>query len=223
MDVIGEGTRFVASKTQANGGSGDTAPMTALGVFSALLAAAEQAWGSSDLTGRVVGVEGVGKVGTQFVDLLIAAGATVLAAERNAAAREAFSARFPQARIVDDVRSATLDVYAPCAMGGTVTAELARETSAAVVCGAANNQLSSPEVEQILGGRGIVWAPDYIANAGGVIQAFSEQRDWTHPQMRDKVEALRDRTAHVLSTAAAKGITAGDAARLVVAERLASA
>ena len=223
MDVIGEGTRFVASKTQTNGGSGDTAPMTALGVFSALLASAEQAWGSSDLTGRVIGVEGVGKVGTQLVDLLIAAGATVLAAERNAAAREKFSARFPQAQVVDDVRSAKLDVYAPCAMGGTVTAELARETSAAVVCGAANNQLSTPEVEQILGGRGIVWAPDYIANAGGVIQAFSEQRDWTHQQMRDKVEALRDRTAHVLSTAAAKGITAGDAARLVVAGRLASA
>ncbi|GEE00282.1 valine dehydrogenase [Gordonia spumicola] len=223
MDVIGEGTQFVASKTAANGGSGDTAPMTALGVFSSLLAAAAHRWGSADLAGRTVGVEGVGKVGSQLVDLLLAAGATVIAAERNPAARDAFAARFPQARLADDVRSAQVDVYAPCAMGGTVTPDLARETTATVVCGAANNQLSSPEVERILGGRGIVWAPDYIANAGGVIQAFGEQRDWTHDQMRTKVEALRERTAHVLDTAAAKSITAGDAARLIVAERLSRA
>ncbi|MGB3697595.1 MAG: Glu/Leu/Phe/Val dehydrogenase dimerization domain-containing protein [Gordonia sp. (in: high G+C Gram-positive bacteria)] len=223
MDVIGESTGYVASKTVAKGGAGDTAPMTALGVFSALLAAAEQAWGSADLTGRTVGVEGVGKVGTQLTDLLLTAGATVLATDPYAPAREAFAARFPQARIVDDVRSAQVDVYAPCAMGGTVTAELAADTTATVICGAANNQLVAPEVEQVLGGRGIVWAPDYIANAGGVIQAFSEQQDWTAEQMRAKVEALRERTAHVLATAAARGITSGDAARLVVAERLSAA
>lgn len=223
MDVIGEGTTYVASKTVANGGCGDTAPMTALGVFSSLLAAAERVWGSADLTGRVVGVEGVGKVGTQLSELLVAAGATVLAADKYAPAREAFAARFPQATVVDDVRSAKLDVYAPCAMGGTVTEALAGETAAAIVCGAANNQLVTPAVEQNLGSRGITWVPDYIANAGGVIQAFSEQQDWTFEQLKAKVEGLRERAGQVLDTAAAKHITSGDAARLIVAERLSSA
>ncbi|GAA4663234.1 Glu/Leu/Phe/Val dehydrogenase [Gordonia humi] len=220
MDVIGEGTSFVASKTRTNGGSGDTAPMTTLGVFSALEAAAQQAWGSSDLRGLRVGVEGVGKVGGELTGLLLAAGATVLAADPSPAAREAFAARFPEASIVDDVRSARVDVYAPCAMGGTVTDRLARATAATVICGAANNQLTCPEVETVLGERGIVWVPDYIANAGGVIQAFSEQQDWTGEQTRAKAKALRERTAQVLATAAGRGITAGDAARLIVAERL---
>ncbi|NLG45292.1 MAG: valine dehydrogenase, partial [Gordonia sp.] len=79
------------------------------------------------------------------------------------------------------------------------------------------------DVEQLLGDRGIVWVPDYIANAGGVIQAFSEQQDWTVEQLTTKVEDLRDRAGHVLQTAASKGITSGDAARLIVAERLSSA
>ncbi|EGD54816.1 Glu/Leu/Phe/Val family dehydrogenase [Gordonia neofelifaecis] len=223
MDLIGQGTRYVASKTVANGGCGDTAPMTALGVFSSLLAAAERVWGSADLSGRVVGVEGVGKVGTHLAGLLVDAGAVVLAADPHALAREAFAARFPQAKIVDDVRSADLDVYAPCAMGGTVTADLAGETAAAIVCGAANNQLTTPQVEQVLGSRGVVWVPDYIANAGGVIQAFSEQQTWTFDQMQQKVEDLRGRAGHVLDTAASKGITSGDAARLIVAERLSAA
>ncbi|WYY09549.1 Glu/Leu/Phe/Val dehydrogenase dimerization domain-containing protein [Gordonia hydrophobica] len=223
MDLIGEGTAYVASKTVANGGCGDTAPMTALGVFSSLLAAAERVWGTADLSGRVVGVEGVGKVGTQLTALLLAAGATVLAADPYARARDAFAARFPQATIVDDVRCAPLDVYAPCAMGGTVSDALARETAAAIICGAANNQLVTPDVEHVLGARGVVWVPDYIANAGGVIQAFSEQQDWTATQLTAKVEALRERAGHVLETAASKSITAGDAARLIVAERLASA
>ncbi|GAA2369357.1 Glu/Leu/Phe/Val family dehydrogenase [Gordonia cholesterolivorans] len=223
MDLIGEGTSYVASKTVAGGGWGDTAPMTALGVFYSLLAAAERVWGSADLTGRTVGVEGVGKVGVQLADLLTGAGATVLAADPYAPAREAFAARFAQARIVDDVRSAQLDVYAPCAMGGTVTETLAGETAAAIICGAANNQLTSPSVEQVLGARGVTWVPDYIANAGGVIQAFGEQQNWTRDRAQEKVEALRDRAGHVLDTAASKKITCGDAARLIVAERLSQA
>ncbi|WP_280415018.1 Glu/Leu/Phe/Val dehydrogenase dimerization domain-containing protein [Nocardia carnea] len=223
MDLIGETTEHVAARNKARGGSGDTAPMTALGVFRSLSAATERVWGSADLTGRVVGVEGVGKVGAQLTGMLLAAGARVVAADPSPAATAALRGRFPSVTITGDVRDEAIDIFAPCALGGTVTPESARRTTAEIICGAANNQLSGHAVEGELTSRGVVWIPDYIANAGGLIQAFGEREGETAEQVRDKVCALQARVERVLDISAQHRISTGDAARLLVAERLSKA
>ncbi|MCC3312999.1 Glu/Leu/Phe/Val family dehydrogenase [Nocardia africana] len=223
MDVIAETTVHVAARTKERGGSGDTAPMTALGVFSALSAAAERVWDSGDLAGRVVGVEGIGKVGAQLTELLLAAGAAVVVADPNPAATEAICRRFPSVVAVDDVRAAAVDIYAPCALGGTVTPEFARQTTARIICGAANNQLSSATVEDTLRTRSVLWVPDYIANAGGLIQAFGERQGSTDEQVRNQVRALHASTQRVLDMSFEQHVTAGAAARRLAFERLSHA
>ncbi|KJF19535.1 Valine dehydrogenase [Rhodococcus sp. AD45] len=223
LDVIGLGTDFVVGRNAKAGGSGDSAPMTALGVFQSLLAAAQAHWGSRDLAGKTVGVEGTGKVGYELIKLLLADGATVLATDVNATALDRVKADFPQVQIVDSAIDADLDVYAPCAMGATLSHATAEAITAAVICGAANNQLTEPEVESVLSERGITWVPDYVANGGGLIQVAGELKEHTAEQVRAQVEKIFDTVAEILAKAKAEAILAGDAADSVAEARIAQA
>ncbi|OYD71357.1 Glu/Leu/Phe/Val family dehydrogenase [Rhodococcus sp. OK302] len=223
LDVIGRGTDFVVGRNAKVGGSGDSAPMTALGVFQSMVAAAQAHWGSRSLAGKTVGVEGTGKVGYELIKLLLADGASVLATDVNAAALDRVKTDFPSVKIVDSVIDADLDVYAPCAMGATLTDASARSITADVICGAANNQLTVPEIESILSERGITWVPDYVANGGGLIQVAGELKDLTAQQVKDQVEKIFDTVTEIFAKAKADGILAGDAADAVAEARIAKA
>ncbi len=229
LDVIGEVTSHVVGRTVAAGGSGDSGPATAQGVFSALRAAAERLWGADGLRGRAVGVEGAGKVGGVLARLLVEEGAVVTVGDPDPAARERVSAATGRAVHVaaslDEAIAggATLDVYAPCALGATVSVEHVRALGARLVCGAANNQLPTHDDDAALHEAGIVWVPDYVANAGGVIHLAGTERLGQEPdEVEAAVRGIGDTVREVLSRSAEAGIPTGAAADDIVAARLAA-
>lgn len=223
MDVIGTRTSHVVARTAANGGSGDSAPLTALGVFQGMKAAAQAVWGTPTLAGRSVGVEGVGKVGANLIDLLVQDGAEVVACDVNEAALERARLAHPGITIADQVIDRVLDVYAPCALGATITPVTAARLRAAIVCGAANNQLSSADVESDLQARSITWVPDYVANSGGLIQVAGERVRKAPQDVRDQVLDVFDTVGGILAYAADHRVTAGAAADHLADVRLAAA
>ena len=224
MDIIARECRWVTGRTTANGGAGDSSVLTALGVMHGLRAAAEHVWGSTSLRGRTVGVEGVGKVGHRLVDHLIEAEATVVVCDVSSAAVDKVRARHPEVRAVDGIGALLaeqLDVLAPCALGGTLTDQVADVLTARIVCGAANNQLAHQGIEKLLADRGIVYAPDYVVNSGGVIQVADELAGFNFDRARAATEQIFTSTARVLSIADAEGVPPSVAADRMAERRMA--
>src|SRR5260370_1667671 len=198
MDVIGRECRYVTGRTTAHGGAGDSSVLTALGVLFGMQAAAEHAWGSPALRGRTVGVEGVGKVGHRLVDHLVEAEAGVVTGDVGAEATEAGRTRHPEVRVVagiDALLAADLDILSPCALGGTLTEQVASELTARIVCGGANNQLAHHGVEKLLADRGVIYPPDYVVNAGGVIPVAAEPGGVTVGRHRAPTQPIFTTTA----------------------------
>jgi valine dehydrogenase (NAD+) len=225
MDIIARECRYVTGRTAANGGAGDSSVLTALGVMHGMRAAAQHAWGSTDaLSGRLVGVEGVGKVGHRLVSHLIEAGAEVVVCDVSAAAVEAVRAKHPAVRAVPDVDALIaerLDVFAPCAMGGALTDEAVNALTARIVCGAANNQLAHPGVEKLLADRGILYAPDYVVNSGGVIQVADELAGYNYERAHAACGNVFDTTLKVFKIADADGVPPSVAADRLAERRMA--
>ncbi|MFF5988289.1 Glu/Leu/Phe/Val family dehydrogenase [Prauserella flavalba] len=220
MDVISRSTEHVVARTEAAGGLGDSGYSTAYGVFASLRAAVEHSTGQGDLNGVRVGVEGAGKVGSQLVGLLLEDGASVLFSEPDGEARTRLLQRHPGIVHTESVLDSDVDVYAPCALGATLTSGSAEAITARIVCGAANNQLADPGVEPRLAARGIVWVPDYVANAGGLVQVAVERAGGTLAQARSRIGKLTGFVGEILRTAAADSVTPGQAARRIAEERL---
>ncbi|MFJ9312996.1 Glu/Leu/Phe/Val dehydrogenase dimerization domain-containing protein [Pimelobacter simplex] len=220
LDVVATTTSYVVG---TNSGSGDSGFSTAYGVFSAMRAAAEHRWGTEGLRGRTVGVEGVGKVGAHLVSLLLDAGARVAVADPSADSVARLVGRHPEVAVLASVRDAALDVYAPCALGATLTPASVAGLQAAVVCGAANNQLLDSSVAGLLQDRAITWVPDYVANAGGLIQVGGEIWKRTPDEVRTEIGTIANTVRTILERSAAGGRTPSEVADEVVAERLAAA
>jgi valine dehydrogenase (NAD+) len=213
MDGVALETQFVTGVDPARGGSGDPSPMTAFGVMCGMQAACDVAFGSSDLRDRKVVVQGAGHVGAVLVDLLLDAGASVVAADVDRARAEALGVRTiaPDAVFDEDC-----DVLAPCALGGVLTVERATWLRAKVVCGAANNQLVDAAADDALAARGIVYAPDFVVNAGGIINIAQERHPDGYSAVRARSQTARiEATTHELLTDAHRtGVAPG---RLAVA------
>jgi glutamate dehydrogenase/leucine dehydrogenase len=222
MDRIAARTRWVAGQSPEAGGNGDPSPSTAVTVFGALRAAAKARWGATDLTGRTVGVLGVGKVGGAFARMAAEAGARLVVADALPGRAEALAAELSRAEAVavDALPTRTLDVLAPCATGGLLTRDLADALDVEVVCGAANNILLTEAVADRLAARGILYVPDFVANAGGIIHVGGAFLGWDEARIRDCVEAAVARTAVVLSEARERGMTPLAIAHERAAERL---
>jgi valine dehydrogenase (NAD+) len=220
LDIIGECTSHVVGRSTAHGGSGNSGPMTALGVYHALRAAAAVAWGSPDLAGRIVGVEGVGKVGSELTELLVADGARVVVTDVDQQSVARLINRVPGIAATDDLLGERLDVYAPCALGGTLTVDTVSRLDCAIVCGAANNQLWTPDVDQLLHDRGIVWVPDYVANAGGLIQVAGERAGDAPGRIQDRVERIYDTVLAILNRSSTESVLPGQAADRIAENRL---
>lgn len=219
LDVIGRTTSYVVGRNAAAGGSGDSGPSTALGVFTALRTAAVRLWGDDALTGQVVGVEGAGKVGLHLVGLLLEAGAAVRVSDPHPAARTRVRDLYPSVRLVDSARE-RVDIYAPCALGGTLDQHGIASLDARLVCGAANNQLATAADSQRLADREITWIPDYVANAGGLVQVGGEALGHDPAEVRAGIERIGDTVRELLDRSEAGGTTPATAAAEIVADRL---
>jgi valine dehydrogenase (NAD+) len=210
MDVIGEVNPWTTGRSPESGGVGDSGILTALGVFEGMRASAQFVWGTPDLAGRRVGVVGAGKVGGRLIGRLAAAGAEVIAVDPSASARAAVRDEHPNVRFaetVDDLLTEDLDVLSPNAMGGFLTAELVPRITARLVCGGANNQLADPRVGDRLAAAGIVFAPDFMVNCGGVIQVAEELVGCDLDRARERTERVFGTTLRVLERAADEGLT----------------
>jgi len=220
MEVIAQSTAHVSGLPTGRGGSGDPSPYTALGVEAAIVACCERVFGTADLRGRSVAVVGFGQVGRRLAELLEARGADILAADidpSKRAAAEALGARWSE---LPDALSADVDVLAPCALGGVLDADTAGTVRARIIAGAANNQLADDGIAELLAQRGILWAPDFIVNAGGIINIAVEREPGGYDSQlaRRRVAAIADTLRAVLAHADADAITPL-AAALALAER----
>ena len=222
MDVIARESRFVTGRTLAYGGAGDSAVLTAFGVLQGMRAAAEHVWGAPELRGRRVGISGVGKVGKRLAGLLLAEQASVVVADPDAAALDAVRAQHPEAETatVDELPGLALDVFAPCALGGVLNDQTVPQLKAALVVGGANNQLLEPRHGDLLEQRGIVYAPDYAANAGGVINGCCrEMLGWDVEKTLAKTDAIYDTLLKIFALAEREKIPTYQAADRLAEER----
>jgi valine dehydrogenase (NAD+) len=212
MDIVARECQHVTGRTAPNGGAGDSSVLTAFGVFQGMRAAAEHAWGTSSLEGRRVGVEGVGKVGHRLVDHLIEAGAQVVICDVSADAIE----RVRVAADLNDLLATAIDILSPCALGGTINDGNLALLNTKIICGGANNQLAHPGIEKLLADRGIVYAPDYVVNSGGVIQVADEIGGFSFERAQARTAQIFDTTKKILSIADGEGVPPA-----VTADRLA--
>jgi len=223
MDIIARECDFVTGRSVARGGAGDSSVLTAFGVFQGMRAAAEAVWGSPTVAGRRVGVAGVGKVGRHLVGHLIDDGARVVICDVDPDAVAAVTATHPQVETASDADALVemdLDVYAPCALGGALSDEVVEVLSARVVCGAANNQLAHDGIEKILADRGIVYAPDYCVNSGGLIQVVDELDGFSFERAKLRATGIFDTTRDVLALAASEGVPPSVAADRLAERRM---
>jgi valine dehydrogenase (NAD+) len=227
MDVVARSCRWTTGRSPENGGAGDSSVLTALGVFQGMRASARHLWGHDSLRGRTVGVAGVGKVGHHLVGHLLDAGARVVVTDVRREAVAGLMAAHPGVVAVEDtrhlIRTEGLDIYAPCALGGALDEATVRDLTAAVVCGAANNQLAHPGIEKDLADRGILYAPDYVVNAGGVIQVADELQGFDFERCRAQAARIYDTTLEIFAQANKDGIPPVAAADGIAEQRMAEA
>ncbi|MCW2571952.1 MAG: Glu/Leu/Phe/Val dehydrogenase dimerization region [Frankiales bacterium] len=222
IDVIKRETRFATGGSTEYGGAGDSAILTAYGVFQAMRAAASHRWDDTDLSGKTVAVEGVGKVGGYLIGHLLEAGAQVVATD----VRKEALADLPSDVIrvaTDELLAGHVDVYAPCALGGTVTEQVVTGNPGLVICGAANNQLARSEVADLMLRHGVLYVPDFVANAGGVIQVADEVLagdGFQMPRAEARAHAIFETTTRVLQISAESEASPVTAATLLAEERM---
>jgi leucine dehydrogenase len=222
MDVIAERHAHVFCRSKERGGSGDPGPYTALGVFHGIRASARHAFGSPDLEGRSVLVQGVGDVGARLAEQLAEAGARVFVSDIDAERANELAARIGAEVVPAEAAiGAECDIYAPCALGGTLSAETIPRLRCRIVAGCANNQLAEPDNAARLTEAGILYAPDYVINAGGVIHAWGvESLGWDLETVEARLAGIGDSLTDIYERAATGGITTEAAAEQLARSRL---
>jgi valine dehydrogenase (NAD+) len=224
MDVVARETKYVTGRSVEHGGAGDSSILTAWGVFQGMRAAAEHLHGTPSLKGRRVGIAGLGKVGKYLTAHLIEDGASVVATDVSDRALAWVKDTYPQVDIVADADALVredIDVYAPCALGGALNDDTVSVLRAKIVAGAANNQLAHPGIEKLLEDRGILYAPDYVVNAGGVIQVADEIEGFNFERAKLRATKIYDTTKQLLELASAEGVPPAVAADRMAERRMA--
>ncbi|MET8327520.1 Glu/Leu/Phe/Val dehydrogenase dimerization domain-containing protein [Streptomyces sp. NPDC005181] len=224
MDVVARECRWTTGRSPENGGAGDSSVLTAFGVFQGMRASAQHLWGDPTLRGRKVGVAGVGKVGHHLVEHLLKDGAEVVITDVRDESVRRITERHPEVTVAADtaalIRTEGLDIYAPCALGGALNDDTVPVLTAKVVCGAANNQLAHPGVEKDLADRAILYAPDYVVNAGGVIQVADELHGFDFDRCKAKASKIFDTTLAIFARAKEDGIPPAAAADRIAEQRM---
>ncbi len=223
LEIVAERTGHVTGLGAERGGSGDPSPFTAEGVEAAMRACARERFGSPELAGLTVAISGLGHVGSTLARRLSDAGAVLIVADidssRQALAGE-IGARWAAP---DEILESRCHILAPCALGGAIRAELIDSLRAKVICGCANNQLAAEGLATELAARDILYAPDYVVNAGGLIHVYKEIADYSEAEALELVRGIERTLERVFAIAARDDITPLAAAGRLAKERLSAA
>jgi len=203
-EVLAENCSYIFANASRYPAGFDPSSYTALGGFTSIRAAATHVWGSDDLAGKRVAIQGLGATGSRLAEHLAHAGAELVVADtNNALVADAIESYGATAAAPDDIHAQDVDIFAPCALGGVLNDETIPQLSARVVCGMANNQLHTPHHGQVLRNAGITYVPDYVANGGGITAAGAViYSDPTDDENRERVLGLFDTVLDLLDTAA---------------------
>lgn len=222
MEYIKMETDHVCGLPESMGGGGDPSPVTAYGVYMGMKASARQVWGTDKLAGKKVVVQGVGHVGENLVKHLTNDGAIVFVADINQDALANISKNY-KAQVVknEDVFSLDVDIYAPCALGATLNSVTIPQLKCAIVSGAANNQLADEnEHGKMLLDRGILYAPDFLINAGGLINVYQELQGYNRDRAMRATETIYDVTTNIFKKAKEENISTQEAAKRLAEKRI---
>ncbi|MBK7555315.1 MAG: Glu/Leu/Phe/Val dehydrogenase [Flavobacteriales bacterium] len=208
IKTVRQTTKYAAGLPEADGGSGDPSPVTAYGVFMGMKTAAKQAYGSDDLSGRTVAIQGAGHVGENLVALLVKDGAKVLLTDIHQDKLEAIAAKHPVTLIAPEaIYDVDMDIYSPCALGATVNDDTLSRLKCSVIAGAANNQLANEHVHgEAVMKKGILYAPDFLINAGGIINCFSELNGYDRAKALEQTRGIYDTALACFKRSAAENI-----------------
>lgn len=218
-------TKHVSGLPESNGGSGDPSPVTAYGVYMGMKASAKEMWGNDSLSGKKIIVQGVGHVGENLVRLVTEEGAKVFISDINKE-QLAHVNKLYNAEVVDNstVYDIDADIYAPCALGATVNTENLDRLKVSIISGAANNQLADENIHgRMCAEKGILYAPDFLINAGGLINVFSELKGYNRNAALDQTKHIYNTTLEIFAKAKKESITTIEAAKKIAEERIAAA
>jgi leucine dehydrogenase len=221
MDIIRRETRYVTGISPELGGSGDPSPVTAYGVYLGMIACAEEAWREQSLEGRRVAVQGVGKVGYHLVKHLVANGANVVVSDVSvdsvARAVKDFGVDTAEP---DKIHALDCDIFAPCALGGIIRDDTLPELKCRIVAGSANNQLERSEHGEALDAAGILYAPDYVLNAGGLINVADELQGYNEKRAKARLQEVYRTLREIFNIARDRDISTSAAADAFAEERI---
>ncbi|MDQ3939891.1 MAG: leucine dehydrogenase [Actinomycetota bacterium] len=213
MDIVRRESRWVTGCSRTYGGSGDPSPVTAYGVLHGIKACLLEVYGDPSLEGRTVALQGVGKVGNALCGYLVNEGARVTIADVDVDnLGKAVAAYGVQSVLYDDIHKMEVDVFAPCALGGGINDDTISEFRCKIIAGAANNQLARDEHGEKLRDLGILYAPDFVVNAGGLINVEDELRGYDRERAMSRVEGIYKALQHIFSLASERGISTAQAA-----------
>ena len=222
MDTVRDVTPYVTGISEARGGSGNPSPITAYGVYMGMKAAAKYKFGTDNLAGKSILVQGIGHVGEVLVEHLTKEGAIVTISDINEDRLHQVGSKYG-AKIFtgENLYASEVDIYAPCALGATINDDTIKLIKAKVIAGAANNQLANEIVHgKILKDKGILYAPDFLINAGGVINVYSELAKLTKEEVIEKTENIYNTALEIFNLADTKDITTNQAALSIAQKRI---
>ena len=222
IDHIYTESNYVCGIAKASGGSGNPAPYTALGVFRGMQASATKKWGSRDLAGKKVGIQGVGSVGIELAKLVNEVGGTILFTDINEDNIRRMKDQLPSAEFIapEAFYDLDMDIYAPCALGATINDDTIGRLKCEIVNGAANNQLREDRHGQELKDKGILYAPDYLINAGGLMNVSIEFEGWNDYKSRRMIDTIYDTTLDIFAISEEKNIPVNKATDVLAEQRL---
>ena len=221
VDLIRRETKWALGCSVAEGGAGDPSPVTSRGLLAASRAVSEFIWGDADLAGRRFAVQGIGKVGTAFVQLLVEARAEVIVADANEEAVKVATDNYGVKSVdVEDIFSVDCDIYSPCALGGGLNRETIPQLNCQAIVGSANNQLAEQGDADLIAERGIVYAPDFVVNAGGLINIHDELHGYSKIRALARVDSIYDATKAILDISKEQGINPNQAAVMRAEDRI---
>ena len=221
MEIIYQETNHVVGKPIKLGGSGDPSVITAYGTLMGMKGSAYYKWGNDSLRNKKILIQGIGNVGQNLIKLLKNEGATILINDVNEEKIKNTVEKHDVEVVENNIYNADIDIYAPCALGGTLNDETIPQLKCAIVAGAANNQLAKENIhDEMLANRNILYAPDFLINAGGLINVYSELKGFSHEQVMAKASKIFDTTIEIMDKAKKKNISTQKAALKIAKDRV---
>ena len=214
MEYVRMTTKHVTGIPESMGGSGDPSPITAYGVYMGMKACAKFKWGNDNLTGKNILVQGIGHVGEYLVQHLSSENANIFINDINADQLNIVAKKY-NATIIEssEIFALNMDIYSPCALGATLNPDSIKKLKCEIICGAANNQLENENRDSLLiKEKGIIFAPDFLVNAGGLINVYSEIKKFSKEQVLSQTKKIYDSTLEILRKSELEGLTSYEAA-----------